>query len=141
MNPEWVALSAVKASVIASPRRLLAEVLLGHGDDLFTLLTPDLAAIGARYTEGIATFRHVHDAAFDAILSALPDGDEKQRRKAFAAEAQRRPVMLSLLMDRYGGKCASAHEWVDQRKDAKTGTWPDAFLDTLLRYISRGDTR
>lgn len=140
-NPEWVALSAVKASVIASPRRLLAEVLLGHGDDLFTLLTPDLAAIGARYTEGIATLRHVHDAAFDAILSTLPDGDEKQRRKAFAAEAQRRPVMLSLLMDRYGGKCASAHEWVDQRKDAKTGTWPDAFLDTLLRYMERGHAR
>lgn len=139
-NPAWAALSGLKSSAAASPRRLLETILLGRHDDVFPLLPPDLRAKGEHLRDRLDLASCGINGAFENYRSVAKDLARRQKdgneRKEFALLCQRYKRWMPPFMERYIGRCGDFFDFVQKKKDPATGTWTDSFLDALLEVIT-----
>lgn len=118
----YVALARTKDSVGRSDRRMLELVLHGRDSEARPLLAAHVLAKLDTIKAGLGAYL----ARVDADFVRLYDAD----RKTFALRIQAEGAWMAALMQRFSRKCADARGFVDGQR--REGTWPDAFLDTLL---------
>lgn len=132
----YLAYNKLRDSTADSPRAVMELILSEKLDDVFPVLEKHVQERSVKLASGIRALleRTEHDwIACSEAAKAMPDNP----RKAFAVEAQRRKAWLPALMERYSGRAATAKEFIDARRDKKTGTWPNSFLDALIEYAAK----
>jgi len=126
-NAGYLAYNKIKDSVAKSPRAVLEVILLGKEDDVMPLVPPHIGEIILSTKENLRVLLLTLDEEYARLHNA--------DRKTFALAVQAGSGHLGPHMARWGGKCQNAHGWVHLAK--KDGSWPDSFLDTLLRMAKR----
>lgn len=129
----YLALSRIK-DVTASPRGVLTLILGGSLDDALEVMTPDARARAIEMADGVRRFVHETDAAYAALRATAGDGDERERRKAFAMAAKGHRA-FDVLMAVYAGKAPDAAGYFEGKRDAR-GEYPSGVLDSLLERIA-----
>ncbi len=121
-NAGYLALNKIKDSVGKSPRSVLEIILLGKEDDVYPIVSETAKNLIVTLKEQLRVVLHTLDEEYARIYS--------EDRKTFALAVQAGSGYIGPHMQRWMGKCSSAHDWI--MKSRKDGTWSDGFLDTLL---------
>lgn len=129
----YLALSRIK-DVTASPRGVLTLILGGSLDDALEVMTPDARTRAVEMADRVRDFVHETDAAYAALRASVGDGDERERRKAFALAAKGHRA-FDVLMAVYAGKAPDAAGYFEGKRDAR-GEYPSGVLDSLLERIA-----
>lgn len=129
----YVAAARLKDSVGSSPRAMLEAVLLGHDDDVMSLLPPPLQAEMVRIRDEFKAMAHRYDDAWPALI-ATAVGDNPRKQLALAVQAA--GLMMAPAMDRYVGRSDGFRKWVDNSRKGEP-TWSDSFLESLLNEIRK----
>lgn len=129
----YVALSRIK-DIAASPRGVMTLILSGSLDDALEVMTPDARARAIEMADGVRRFVHETDAAYAALRATVGNGDERERRKAFAMAAKGHRA-FDVLMAVYAGKAPDAAGYFEGKRDAR-GEYPSTMLDSLLERIA-----
>ena len=118
----YLALNKIKDIVGKSPRSVMEIILLGKEDDVYPLVSQTAQEAIVSIKEGLRITLHKLDEEYARCYSA--------DRKTFALAIQAGSGFIGPQMARWGGKVASAHDWIVKAK--VDGTWSASFLDNLI---------
>jgi hypothetical protein len=132
-NAAYVAASKMRDSLGSSPRNCLELILLGKDDDAVSLLPDEivdnLLSIKAKYATWLRAQEGLYAQVY-AEATAILLGD----KKTFALTLDKYPeAYRAAFFNTFAGKSSSIKDFIDKSK--KMGTWPDSFLDTILKCI------
>lgn len=129
----YVAASRLKDKVGSSSRSMLEAVLLGHDDDVMSLLPPPLQTELVHIRDEFRTMIHRYDDAWPGLIAAAV-GENPRKQLALAVQAA--GLMMAPAMDRYVGRSDGFRKWVDNARKGEQ-TWSDSFLESLLNEIRK----
>jgi hypothetical protein len=131
-HPGYLALSSLKSSAVASPRRLLELVLMEKADDVMPLLPEHAKVHLVRMQEELTVLLKTYDELYVTIRSSC------ETRKDFAIAVQSRKLWIGPMMSMFLGNVSSFKEFILAQK-TETG-WSDGFLDTLTEMMKKKTT-
>lgn len=126
-NAGYLALSKIKDNVGKSRRAVMELILLEKEDDVYPLLNEQAKNIVLDLKSQLQQVIKMLDEEYLRIYS--------HDRKTFALAVQAGSGYIGPHMSRWGGKCSSAHDWIQKSK--KNGEWSAGFLETLLEMCNK----
>lgn len=131
----YLAYNRLRDSTANSVRAVMELIVSEKLDDVMPVLDKHVQEKAVQLADGMRSLLERTENDWLACSKAAESSPENPR-KGFALEAQRRKAWLPALMDRYGGRVANTREFIEARKDKKTGAWSDSFLDSLVQLSS-----
>lgn len=141
-NAQYLAYSRLKDS-IESPRNVMMLILGENLDDAFVVMPEEIKTQALKMQEGIRQLFREYDAYYPRLLREVSEGTEhaqgsKEHRKAFALAAKASGIWFEPAMMQYTGKCKSARDFVEQKRDPD-GSYPNSFLDYLITQAEKAN--
>lgn len=134
-NPAYVLASKMKDSAIRSPRNLLEIILMEKDDDIRPLLPEkfqeELDKIKDKLHLWVQAMDHFFDVTFQLTMEA------ENQRKEFALLCKKHNMPIGTQMWMFSNKVENGYvsrAWIKSCQN-EDGTWPNAFLDSLLKMI------
>jgi hypothetical protein len=146
----YLAFNKIRDNVLKSPRSLLEVILLEKLDDVSVVLSDVQKKVAFDTLEKYRALVHEQNKIFSELVSFVEQATidagnvwqygDKDHRKCFAVEAQKRGAQVGTMMCLYKrfasdqSKVPSFSDYVHDHKDSQHG-WSNTFLDNLLRMM------